>query len=574
MFGFLGGKGNRFDPSLHRFPDINVDTVSKRLRLVNRGAEDGRKGIPAQNKTSFTKTELDAIAQIESLRKEALNNFDEELRSYKNRVSEARSDTSSIKLKIAAAASALERLEGEYGNHLETALVRVKESQEKLDAFKLRHGVIGPPKHRSNIFLTISFITFMLLIESILNAQFFAKRNDMGLVGGVLQAGMISALNVFIGYLAGVFGRYKNLRSFSNKLLGNGSILAWIMLAILFNFAVAHFRDALEGHVWEEALKLAVSDIAARPFGLASLDSWILLMIGGVVTLSSFLKGYHSADRVPIYNDLWDSVEQSIQRYADQYGHAHDYLDSTFKEMILDLRSEVDSRRANLRSAVDALDSKGSLLDGLRVFLRTTNGAVNQLLMQYREANGASRSDPTPAYFNETFSFGDNDIPDRKVEELNVEFVEVEIAKMGLLVDVGVNKLTAAQRRSLLAFPTVQDIKAGRHDRQVEKDQYRFRTSMAELEEMFATEKADPIHHSQMYDRGEKSSHSASPSVAAEEASIESGTKRKPAARKKSAKRGAAEVEETKIVDPNVPLDGIQKNGLLGQEPNPDEANK
>lgn len=488
MFGIFGGSGNRFDPSRDRFPDINVERVAKRLRLAKRGEEDGENGIPSADRTTFTKAELDAIAEVEALRKEALNNFDDELRSYKSRISEARSDTSSIKLKIADAAHGLERLENEYGNHLQTALVRVQESQKKLDAFRSRQGVIGPPEKRSNVILTASFVAFMLLLESILNAQFFAKRNELGLVGGVLQAGMISALNIAIGYLAGLYARHKNLKGFSSKLLGFGVVLFWLALASTFNLAVAHFRDALEANPWNESLQLAVTNLIAGPTELASLDSWMLFLIGSLVTLSSFLKAYHSADPLPGYNALWDSVERSVEDYAEKYGQAHDILDETFGELVQDLRAEVEKRRANLRSAVDALDSRGSMLDGLRVFLRTTNGAANQLLAVYREANIASRKDQPPRYFDETFAFGGADLTDRKLEDLNVGFVEVEIGKMETLVNLGVEKLTRAQKRSLQAFPTVQDIKAGRIERREEDEQFRFSNSIEELDRMFPSE--------------------------------------------------------------------------------------
>lgn len=493
MFGFLRGRGNRFDPTLQRFPNIDVDTVAKRLRLAGRGGDDGKNGLPGADRKTPTRAELDAIAEVETLRKEVLNNFDDELRTYKGRVSEARSDTSNIKLKIADAANGLERLEGDYRNRLETSLIRVKESQQKLEAFRSRHGVIGPPAARSNVILTVFFVMFMLLLESILNAQFFAKRNELGLIGGVLQAGMISAINVIIGYLAGVYARHKNLKGFSSKFLGIFSILGWLAVALTFNFAVAHFRDALEANSWNDALKIAISTLAAEPFELASLDSWMLFLIGFIVTLSSFLKGYYAADPLPNYNDLWESVERSIDEYADSYGEAHEMMDKEFKILVQDLRSEVDTRRANLRSAVDALDSRGAMLDGLRVFLRTSNMAANQLIAVYREANLSSRSEPAPEYFNDTFSFGDADVTDRTLENLNVGFVEIEIRKMEDLINIGVEKLTQAQKRSLQAFPNVQDIKAGRIERRPDEDSKNFTKSIEDLDELFPSNPTPPL---------------------------------------------------------------------------------
>ncbi len=35
--------GNKFDPSVHRFPEIRVDHIASELRLADRGRADGEK---------------------------------------------------------------------------------------------------------------------------------------------------------------------------------------------------------------------------------------------------------------------------------------------------------------------------------------------------------------------------------------------------------------------------------------------------------------------------------------------------------------------------------------------------
>lgn len=465
MLGYFGRKGIKFDPSLHRFPDINIESIAKKLRLEKRGRGDGLKNIPTAEQTTLTRAELDAVQEITNLRKEALNNFDDEMATYRTRISEAQSDSAEIKLKIADGVSMLQQLEDQEDNHLDTSRVRIQGFQMKLEKFQSKNQLVGPPRDKTPLYFTASLILFLFFIEGIINGQFFAERHDLGLAGGVGQALLISLVNIAIGFLSGIMTRYKNLKGVLYKSIGISSLSVWLAVALVFNFSVAHFRDALEYESWDGALSLAVTNTFAVPLSLGSLESWMLLLVGMFITGVSFLKGYWQLDRVPGYNNLWNSVEDSISEYAYQYEKAAEALNKEFQFQKDELRQEVDARRSNLRSAVAAVNSRGSLSNNLTTFLNSIENGANQLIQIYREANLVTRSDPPPKYFNTDHKFDFVDLTVSENNELKTGFVEAEIQRMEALMNMGVDRLTRAQKRSLQAFPTVQDVKAGRTDR-------------------------------------------------------------------------------------------------------------
>ncbi|SEL00448.1 hypothetical protein [Pacificibacter marinus] len=481
MLGYFSRKGIKFDPSLHRFPDINVDSIAKNLRLEKRGREDGKKNIPTSEQTTLTRAELDAVQEISNLRKEALNNFDDEMATYRTRISDAQSDSTEIKLKIADGVSKLQQLEDQEDNHLDTSRDRVQGFQMKLKHFQTKNQLVGPPRDRTPLYFTASLILFLFFIEGIINGQFFAERHDLGLVGGVGQALMISLVNIAIGFLSGIMTRYKNLKGLFHRIIGLLSLSLWLAVVLAFNLAVAHFRDALEYESWNGALSSAVANTLTAPLNIGSLESWMLFLVGCFITGVSFLKGYSQLDPVPGYNNLWNSVENSISEYAELYEEAAETLNNQFQSQKDELRQEVEARRSNLRSAVAAVNSRGSLSNNLTTFLNSIENCANQLIRIYREANTVARSEPVPSYFNTDHKFEFVDFSVSKEDGLKTGFVEAEIHKMEALMNMGVERLTRAQKRSLQAFSTVQDVKAGRTDRKSRESNQELENLLSEI---------------------------------------------------------------------------------------------
>ncbi|MBS4011453.1 MAG: hypothetical protein KGZ72_11950 [Roseovarius sp.] len=465
MFGFMGKKA-KWDPSLERFPEINIDAMAKELSLEKRGKDDGALDQPPSDAQLLTAIEQSAVESVGKLRREALTNYELELQALRLRVSSAKSDTSEISLKIGDAMAALERLKRQEELQLEPARVGVVAYRTKVERFIATHDAVAPPKPMQSSLFTFAFMAFMLAIESSMNGLFFAEQNEMGLVGGVTQAFVISLINVLSGFGAGFFQRYYNLRGVFFKLISFATVISWLVFVVLFNLAVAHFRSALEGNlVWEDALRESISLTLSQPFELGSLSSWMLFIIGAIVSFASFLKGAWIGDPIPGFNAIWNQSEIALNRYADAFDTAHSVLDDRLMEEREALQSEVERRRADLRSATDALLSRKTMFSGLEVFLDTADSAANMLLKRYREANQKARKSDAPRYFQNEHRFERPQFADLEEVGLAKEIVEAEIRRMERLVEVGVAHLMRAQKRSLIAFPTIEEIRSGKTEK-------------------------------------------------------------------------------------------------------------
>jgi hypothetical protein len=94
----------------------------------------------------------------------------------------------------------------------------------ELQAFKERHGDgIGQrtPDIKKNIEQAIAILVFIMLVEGAFNALLFKDAQSAGLLGGLLVAFGVSAVNVLFGVTGGFFGlRYLNHPSMLAKIAG------------------------------------------------------------------------------------------------------------------------------------------------------------------------------------------------------------------------------------------------------------------------------------------------------------------------------------------------------------------
>ncbi|NIY97329.1 hypothetical protein HC022_14080, partial [Salipiger sp. HF18] len=435
-------------------------------------------------------SEMSVAREIEQIRQQALNNHDSEIQSYRDRIASARSDTSDIKLKIQNCVVSLRGLEASENHHLDVRLRRVQEYQVKLDAFRTRLGITGLPNQRGSTFWFVITGVFMLAIESLLNGMFFARHNELGQIGGIGQAMMISAINIMIGAICGLLARHRYLRTGFGTLIGWLSIVAWVVLSVGFNLLVAHFRDALDMMSWDAAMQSSVGRVVSEPWALGSLESVILLLAGLIVSLLSFYKTNALLDPVPGFNKLWDAVENSINDYAEAYEASQQVLKVSFQEQKEDLRKEVRNRREELRNAVSALNGQGSLVSNLETFLVGLENDANQLMRIYREANMRHRTADVPAYFDEMVKLERPANAETDANDTHRAEVEVQIVRMEELMTAAVERLSKAQTYTLKAFPTLEDIRAGRTERKAREDD----TSLQDLLEPEVVSSAEVPH--------------------------------------------------------------------------------
>ena len=455
LFGSIGGRG--FRPSSDDFPSLHTDAIGRELRLERRGAQDAKAGFPSPDSESLSQTERDVVERVNELRKKGLEYYGDQITVYKKRIRGAFTERKNVKTEADQFKAKLEIEIRKCTNHLQNSRQSVSGSYQKLTAYMDRHGVVGPPNKEKNLIFMVGVLLILFVLEASLSGILFAEKSEMGLVGGMGIAIVISGVNVMACLLCGFGSRYVNLNSYFCKILGVMSFLIFCGILVCLNLTVAHFRDALESSVWDDAAFHAIENLRENIFGIDSFNSWVVAAFGGIVSIIAFIEGLIWSDRHPGYNSVFSAKEDAVERYAREFDQAQNQLDEIYEKAKDELKLHAQRMEADVKSAMDAIGSQSALERNLKIFLQNCDLAVNQLHARYREANAKSRSKPRPPYFDKDYYFPPCSFPEDLLKT-DIENAAAEINKVNEIVEHSVNNLLDAKKKAISAFLTVQQL--------------------------------------------------------------------------------------------------------------------
>ena len=432
------------------------------MRLERRGTRDGMSGLPSPGAVSLSEAEREVVARIGDLRKKGLAHYDLQIDAYASRIRGVRGERENVEVEAGQFRTALEVESQRCANHLYNAIELVMGHHARVEAYRRRHRLVGPPDEPKNAVYMIGFILIVFVIEVALSGTLFADKNMMGLVGGMGIAIVISGVNVVACLLCGLGTRYVNLRSPGSKLFGGMAFLLFLGIFVGLNLTVAHFRDALELHEWDEAAFQAIISLRENVLGIDSFNSWIVAAFGGIVSVISFIEGLIWYDRHPGFNRTFNALQDAVRGYARQYGQAQDQLEEVFANARDGLKGHARRMRAGIQSAVDAVEHRSTLTRQLDMFLEDCDRAVNLLHARYRDSNIAARTEPPPKHFDEEFSYGERSHRGHAPRVDTLE-AKAEIEKVDQIVESGVSDILRTRERAISAFPTVRQLRDRLH---------------------------------------------------------------------------------------------------------------
>lgn len=395
-----------FIPTSAVFPSINSRQLAGDLRLEEQGKTRGAGNQPPAETTAFDSVEIEAIAAIEELRRKGLESYEEHRKAYAARLT----STAGVAQEISTAAG---RARNEFGtaaqrwrNSIVSARERLSETYEHRRTFREKHRLTRPAKQFGGWTNVILLALILIVGEAGMNSYLFSKGNEFGLLGGGIAALLFSLVNVAASVLLGYFAHNANHRNLFWKLLGIGCIVIWIAFALIINLAIAHFRDALEaGATWTSAAEGAVDALFVAPSDLSTIESWLLMAIGILISVLSFSKGWFTDDPYPEYGSIDRAMEDARAEYDGRVQEALDELQGIRDTAIGEFTETNELVKEAVREAVDALYGHTNLSQHLGAFLDQCDLSAAQLLAIYRDANRQARIEPAPRTFNERHSF-------------------------------------------------------------------------------------------------------------------------------------------------------------------------
>jgi hypothetical protein len=394
-------------PAARPFAEIDVEKIKKDLNLVREGEARGKKDIPPTPSEAPDDIEYKIITTMEAEFKRQQQIMNEQMGVYQQRISKL--DLAHEAINIAATA---QRASTEF-------IVKVDDGKAKLftlwrnfcmiedqwNEFRTKNRLAHPADYPISKLWNFAIILVILMVESILNGTFLARGLETGLIGGVIEAFVIAAVNVGFGFFLGdSIMRYAFHRNYLLRFVTFIEVPISCGIAITFNLLVGHYRDALGGADPMHASSAAIDSFLAHPLQLAALESWILFCVGIFFCLVAAVDGFKMDDPYPGYGKISRKHEEIMREYTDEKANIIDDLSHTRDQAldyIREARQNLSTRRTEL---AHILDLRQKLIQYFDVHQNYLNRAANDLLSTYRSANMQARTSPPPAHFNNSYA--------------------------------------------------------------------------------------------------------------------------------------------------------------------------
>lgn len=357
--------------------------------------------------------------------------------------------------------SAASAVEAEIAG-IRSALLRATEdrlgAEVDLNYFRAVNGINEEARYPESLPWHFGVLAILVVVETAVNAFFF--ENSQGLLGGVMVALGIAALNMVTALFCGAAFRYKNLSALDRKAIGWSAFVIFIGLALFCNALFSSFRSEYQAvadpsefaqvseafkNAWPKAILFFRGDIEFT-------DHWSFLLfgIGLMLSIWAFYKGYTLDDKFPGHGPK----AREYKKAELEERNTQDLVRGKVKELFHHRRAAVQAALHEPTTQVGILSRRIADLTHSRQLLGQRASAVRRdyalVIGSYRQANMAVRALPPPNYFRQTADL-DAMVDDSGADGVISELSEVQ-NELKNLADVqrdGLNaRLNALQNNS------------------------------------------------------------------------------------------------------------------------------
>lgn len=277
----------------------------------------------------------------------------------------------------------------------------VDDRSKDLFNFKEEHKLIRHEKSSKHPFLNWSIVVAIVLFESMLNSSFFATGSDMGLLGGIIQAIVITLINAFLAYTVILIVRRSFIIHNPPILkLGYRALVAGIVLFTLhFHFFVGHYRDALKIDS-ENAYYISIQNYADNLYSLIDFDSYILVILGSILFVIMLLDMYKINDPYPGYGEVSKEYKNELDIFEDMKLELLDGQVGKNKNMEEEIVLVTLKANQVFAETEEVLVLKERLEHKYISHLKHIENTFNIIIGRYRSINTEMRTTPKPPYFD------------------------------------------------------------------------------------------------------------------------------------------------------------------------------
>ncbi|GHU11816.1 hypothetical protein AGMMS50225_18210 [Betaproteobacteria bacterium] len=379
-------------PDLYALSD---SALAEELDLVAEAARLGAAGLPGPDETRLSAPEAQVVHRIERARldytdwanlrlriiNEDLSRLD--VRPVVNRALQ-------VDAEFARAASALLDVREPDMRALEQAALR---RESELAEFRQRNHLHRDAHYPTGgkLFFRCALLAFLILLEGVANAFFFAQGVATGLLGGFVTALLLASVNVLHAVLQGRFTIpflfHANLLL---KLFGLAFLVATLVLIGAIGLGISHYRDALSVDA-ENAALVAINALKATPFVLHDLMSWALFAVSLLSALIALFDGLFMSDTYPLYGSKTRRAREAEEDLSEGLDELREELNALKEDSLKQLGDCMTQVQRLLTQQESLIQSKEGAKARLATALHDAEHCMDALLALFRQENQLHR---------------------------------------------------------------------------------------------------------------------------------------------------------------------------------------
>jgi len=281
--------------------------------------------------------------------------------------------------------STINNIVSEFKTNINNTADPIIKARRYLRAFRAKNDLLDRDAEyaKSNI-LFIGTLFILLILETIANAYFYAQGNDLGLLGGAMQAFLVSIANVIISFTVGyILLRYLNNKSNFKKILSILGLIIAIPILGFLHLVTAHYRELLSKNV-ENINYEVLKQTWNNPFNINDLDSLVLIIIGVGISFFVMWKAYRVNDPYPGYAKKWKKWEKSekkLSKYIDEYKNSLNKEQEIYQENASILNNNIKFSKDEFDKLIT--DFK-SFKKTIARYMNNTINESNKIVNEYR----------------------------------------------------------------------------------------------------------------------------------------------------------------------------------------------
>ncbi|MEA3512594.1 MAG: hypothetical protein U9R37_03235 [Campylobacterota bacterium] len=413
-----------------KFTEIEPDKIIKVLNIEQKSIDEAQKESPHTQATSLDVNEFNIQTYFKNKIKESNDFVIDKLAIFNNITARATTVINKVE--------SIKHLHKKYENDMSHFMDQKKDEyinfkNELLDAkrdlerFKTKNDLDRDEISSKSPILNIAIILVVVLVESLLNAVFFATGSELGLLGGLGQALVVSLVNLILAYFTVIIWNKRLLVSLHLIVKGLLILLniSLLFLVFIFHLVVGHYRDALNINP-EEAYVISIQNFINTPFLLSGFESWLLVFFGMLLFFILVIDIYKYKDPYPgfsvvtnRYKDIYEELESMRLEILEDMKIKEEEIESELKILIQEVIIVYDEVQA-IPNFKTRLNSKYT------EHISHLQSVYNLLIKRYRSINMSNRKTKYPEYFNNIESLKDYNVIDFKHYEDNINLKKLK----------------------------------------------------------------------------------------------------------------------------------------------------